>query len=228
MLPARRNNQNWIPDIFNDFFDTDWMVRTNATAPAINVLENEHDYKLELAAPGLTKEDFKLAFTNNKFIGEDQIVNTLSGARKFEDFSSEDRFLDTLRKKCEARIFTQQEMTWQQIQERAATETIWQWYNPSQMETLKKDCLNRDKWREIGGYLQKGPFAKEPTEVQVEQLSFDPETKEYAAVLTIPLSTADADLLAKAVGNIVKTVNAWQGVVASGTADQSADSRLYV
>lgn len=128
---------------------------------------------------GLTKEDFKLAFTNNKFIGEDQIVNTLSGARKFEDFSSEDRFLDTLRKKCEARIFTQQEMTWQQIQERAATETIWQWYNPSQMETLKKDCLNRDKWREIGGYLQKGPFAKEPTEVQVEQLSFDPETKEY-------------------------------------------------
>ena len=128
---------------------------------------------------GLTKEDFKLTFTNNKFIGEDQIVNTLSGARKFEDFSSEDRFLDTLRKKCEARIFTQQEMTWQQIQERAATETIWQWYNPSQMETLKKDCLNRDKWREIGGYLQKGPFAKEPTEVQVEQLSFDPETKEY-------------------------------------------------
>lgn len=128
---------------------------------------------------GLTKEDFKLAFTNNKFIGEDQIVNTLSGARKFEDFSSEDRFLDTLRKKCEARIFTQQEMTWQQIQERAATETIWQWYNPSQMETLKKDCLNRDKWREIGGYLQKGPFAKEPTEVQVEQLSFDQETKEY-------------------------------------------------
>ncbi len=56
----------------------------------------------------------------------------------------------------------------------------------------------------------------------------DPETKEYAAVLTIPLSTADAELLAKAVGNIVKTVNTWQGVVASGTADQSADSRLYV
>lgn len=60
MLPARRNNQNWIPDIFNDFFDTDWMVRTNATAPAINVIEKEHAYELEVAAPGMTKEDFNV------------------------------------------------------------------------------------------------------------------------------------------------------------------------
>ena len=34
------------------------MNRTNATAPAVNVLENEHAYKVELAAPGLTKDDF--------------------------------------------------------------------------------------------------------------------------------------------------------------------------
>ena len=53
-----RKNQNWLPDIFNDFFDYDWMDRANATAPAINVIENEHAYKIELAAPGLTKEDF--------------------------------------------------------------------------------------------------------------------------------------------------------------------------
>ena len=34
------------------------MNRTSATAPAINVLENEHSYTVELAAPGLTKDDF--------------------------------------------------------------------------------------------------------------------------------------------------------------------------
>lgn len=40
MMPSRKyNNQNWLPSIFNDFFDNDWMVRTNATAPAINVIE---------------------------------------------------------------------------------------------------------------------------------------------------------------------------------------------
>lgn len=31
------------------------MMKANATAPAINVIENEKDYKIQLAAPGMTK-----------------------------------------------------------------------------------------------------------------------------------------------------------------------------
>jgi len=58
MLPARRNNQTWMPDIFNDFFDNAWMERPKATCPAINVLDTADAYLLELAAPGMTKEDF--------------------------------------------------------------------------------------------------------------------------------------------------------------------------
>ncbi len=57
MLPARRN-QSWLPSIFNDFFDNDWMPRANATAPAINVFETDKGYRVELAAPGMTKDDF--------------------------------------------------------------------------------------------------------------------------------------------------------------------------
>ncbi len=72
---------------------------------------------------GLTSDDFKLEFRENRFNGEEQIVKTLTEAAQFSDFSSEDRELETLRKKCEARIFSQKEMTWSQIQERAATET---------------------------------------------------------------------------------------------------------
>ena len=49
-----------MPDIFNDFFDNSWMERTTYTAPAINVIENEKEYDVELAAPGLTKENFKV------------------------------------------------------------------------------------------------------------------------------------------------------------------------
>jgi HSP20 family protein len=49
-----------LPDVFNDFFDTDFMPRTNATAPAINVKESAVDYEVELAAPGMTKEDFNV------------------------------------------------------------------------------------------------------------------------------------------------------------------------
>lgn len=58
-MPVRRS-QNWLPSIFNDFFDNEWMVKANATAPAINVIETEKAYKVELAAPGMTKEDFNV------------------------------------------------------------------------------------------------------------------------------------------------------------------------
>ena len=50
----------WLPTVFNDFFDSDFMPRANATAPAINVIESEDGYTVELAAPGLKKEDFKV------------------------------------------------------------------------------------------------------------------------------------------------------------------------
>ena len=61
MMPIRKyNNQNWLPTFFNDFFDNDWMEKANATAPAINVMEGEKEYKVEVAAPGMTKEDFNI------------------------------------------------------------------------------------------------------------------------------------------------------------------------
>ena len=65
MMPVRRT-QNWLPSIFNDFFDNDWMVKANATAPAINVFETEKEYKVELAAPGMTKEDFNVHIDEEK------------------------------------------------------------------------------------------------------------------------------------------------------------------
>ena len=60
MVPVRRN-QNWLPSIFNDFLGNDWLVeRRNTTSPAVNILENDDEYKVEVAAPGMTKEDFKV------------------------------------------------------------------------------------------------------------------------------------------------------------------------
>jgi hypothetical protein len=127
---------------------------------------------------GIASEDFKLEFKENAFKGEEQIINALKEAQKFEDFSADDKALETMQKKCELRIFTQKEMPWSQIIERAATEVQWQWYHPRQMEELKKACIKKDKWREIGGYIVKGPFAKEPTDVSVEQIEYNEKTGE--------------------------------------------------
>lgn len=64
MTPMRRS-QNWLPYVFNDLFDNDWMVKANSTAPAINVMESDKEYHVEVAAPGMTKDDFCIRIDDN-------------------------------------------------------------------------------------------------------------------------------------------------------------------
>jgi HSP20 family protein len=59
MMPVMRSN-SWIPSVFGDLFDTDFVPKSNYTAPAINVKESEKAYTVELAAPGMKKEDFNV------------------------------------------------------------------------------------------------------------------------------------------------------------------------
>lgn len=46
--------------MLNDLFTEEWPVlRTaNVSTPAVNVLEDEKSYYVEIAAPGMTKDDF--------------------------------------------------------------------------------------------------------------------------------------------------------------------------
>ena len=61
MLPSRRFNSHFgHTDFFNDFFENKALEKVTGTAPAMNVMENEKEYKLEVAAPGMCKDDFKV------------------------------------------------------------------------------------------------------------------------------------------------------------------------
>jgi len=86
-MPVRRS-QNWLPDVFNDLFDTNWMVKSNATAPAINVIETADEYKVEVAAPGMTKEDF-----NIKIDEDNQLVVTMEKKQENKEENKESRYL---------------------------------------------------------------------------------------------------------------------------------------
>jgi len=83
MLPMRRTSDSWLPDIFNDFFDNSWMERPTYTAPAINVIETEKEYEVELAAPGLDKEDFRVHVDadNNLHIEMEKKAETKEGKK---------------------------------------------------------------------------------------------------------------------------------------------------
>ena len=77
-----RKNQNWLPSVFNDMFDNGWITKTNATAPAINVVEHKDRFAVEVDAPGMAKEDFSVRIDEDK--------NLVIGMEK----QSEDKFED--------------------------------------------------------------------------------------------------------------------------------------
>lgn len=87
-MTLARRNQNWLPSIFNDFFDNDWMERTSATAPAINVKESKDEYLIEVAAPGMTKDDF-----NVHIEGDDALVICMEKKNESKEEKKETRFL---------------------------------------------------------------------------------------------------------------------------------------
>ena len=71
MLPVMFQN-SWMPTLFEDFLNTDFMPRANSTAPAVNVKESDKAYTMELAAPGIKKEYCRIAIND-----EDNLTITM-------------------------------------------------------------------------------------------------------------------------------------------------------
>jgi HSP20 family protein len=74
MIPVKRNGNvlNTLPGIFDDFFAKDLFDWNNAnfsmqgtSLPAVNVKETADSFEVEMAAPGMKKEDFKVELNNN-------------------------------------------------------------------------------------------------------------------------------------------------------------------
>jgi HSP20 family protein len=64
--PANNNLMPGINDVFESIFnDTFFNDRMVSRVPAVNIGESEDHYHVELAAPGLKKEDFKLNLERN-------------------------------------------------------------------------------------------------------------------------------------------------------------------
>lgn len=76
--PAKRT-QNWLPGIFNDFFGNEWIAKTSASAPALNIVETDKEYIVEIAAPGVTKDDFCVTVDKH-----DQLIVTVENRRNEE------------------------------------------------------------------------------------------------------------------------------------------------
>ena len=70
MSIIKRNE--FFPGVFDDFFSRDlwnWGLSnnssTNTTVPAVNIREANENFEVEMAAPGMNKEDFKVELDGN-------------------------------------------------------------------------------------------------------------------------------------------------------------------
>ena len=81
-------SQNRQPGIFNDFFGNEWVTKANATAPAINIFESENAYEVEVAAPGLTKDDFKIRIDE-----DNQLIVSMEKKQEQKEDKKEGRYL---------------------------------------------------------------------------------------------------------------------------------------
>ncbi len=64
MLPKVKRTENW-PSFVDEFFNTDFWpsfmdVNTRYSVPAVNILEDDKEYRIELVAPGIDKKDVKI------------------------------------------------------------------------------------------------------------------------------------------------------------------------
>lgn len=80
MLPEN-NRKGILPGFLDDFFNDEfWPTRSSQrgiNVPCVNVKENDNEYNIEVAAPGLNKEDFDVSLDGN--------VLTVSAEKKDED-----------------------------------------------------------------------------------------------------------------------------------------------
>ena len=74
MSITKWNNRNGgMTNLFDDFFSKDlwnWGLAnsssTNTTLPAVNIRETAEHFEVEMAAPGMNKEDFKIELEGNE------------------------------------------------------------------------------------------------------------------------------------------------------------------
>jgi HSP20 family protein len=63
-------NRHYVPaywdDFFNDkFFKNIHTVNNNATSPAVNVVEEDNVFRIEVAVPGLTRKEIRIDLEND-------------------------------------------------------------------------------------------------------------------------------------------------------------------
>lgn len=70
MRIVKYNNNNVFPSLMNEFFNEDFrmnLINRNHSIPSVNSVENNESFEIDLAVPGMKKDDFTIEL-NDKIL----------------------------------------------------------------------------------------------------------------------------------------------------------------
>lgn len=88
MTLVRKNTAPYLPSVFEELLNADWIggrtnTFTNAT-PSVNIIEKADAFEVQVAAPGLKKEDFNIELDND--------LLTISSSKGQEETKENEKF----------------------------------------------------------------------------------------------------------------------------------------
>ena len=90
MLPILKKDRTFFPSIVDEFLGRDFLpnifeFQTGINMPSVNIVEGKNDFRIEVAAPGLQKDDFKINLDNN--------VLTISSEKEEKQEEKDERYM---------------------------------------------------------------------------------------------------------------------------------------
>jgi len=80
MRIVKYNNNNVFPSLINEFFNDDFgmnFLNRSHTVPSVNSLENNDSFEIDLAVPGMKKEDFTIELNDKVLVISSETSNTM-------------------------------------------------------------------------------------------------------------------------------------------------------
>ena len=80
MRIVKYNNNNVFPSLINEFFNDDFgmnFLNRSHNVPSVNSLENSDSFEIDLAVPGMKKEDFTIELNDKVLVISSETSNTM-------------------------------------------------------------------------------------------------------------------------------------------------------
>ena len=80
MRIVKYNNNNVFPSLINEFFNDDFgmnFLNRSHSVPSVNSLENNDSFEIDLAVPGMKKEDFTIELNDKVLVISSETSNTI-------------------------------------------------------------------------------------------------------------------------------------------------------